>query len=431
MSLSTTGQIYVAIVKIPLNVHGVPSVKNPQIISGEGYFGISRGYWHVYLGEDSIGNPRPDGVLATIELAAPDRIAAEDAALVFARRFGTLLGFNSGSPRYAPEIVRLAVVGDSGGLVEQSEYIYEDAGHMFGRVELSPSWIALMASRMESLPNEIRGRVERGQSWYRASISSDEPLDAYVAAWIGFEGIGPRLSEVLHPKGPNTECNVCVLQAPGRQKAQSAFEHMAILFAPEILDSTGWQALGLLRNNIVHCRKSEDQLTEKAEAVLKEFQLVLASGVLTLMAKSVSNQSLTGGWPAYLPRVVEERPDRRFWIQYNQELTDLQPYLGGWSSLEWDWVNESSEIRPNGHYIWGAGATTGWGTKTKVSDWNISDKGCEIYERFGTTWQERELDAEGVVGQCIETAWHNETLPPSWLRLKELAQGKSAQAPLS
>ena len=427
MTIAKTGAVYVAQLLIPMQVLGTPSARHE--IEAKKFFGIAKGYWEVAFDTDDLGTDRPTGIRATVELPAEDRESAENHMLQFAGRFATLLGFHFGSPEYPPRLERLAMVGDYGGVVEQSEYIYQADSFRFGRVGIRSSLIAQLSSRMGALDEELQDRVERSQRWYRSSISSDDPLDAYVAAWIGFECIGPRLNDKFHPKGPNQECEVCTEAESGRNRDQATFEHIAAQVAPEILHAKTWADLEALRGAIVHGHRTADELRIEVRSLLKDFQLVVSTGILSMMARGVEHPTMLGAWPAYLPRVTENRPDRRFWIRYEQELTDVEPFLGGWAELSWEWVNARSELKPDGSYTWGAGIRVSWHAKSKTGPGVEAERGCETYARFGTTWTDRpDLYVGEGQSPCDEIVWHGEQVPASWQRIVDKNQETSSKA---
>ena len=79
--------------------------------------------------------------------------------------------------------------------------------------------------------------MELATRWYGKSLSADNPMDGYLAAWIGLEVLGPLLFGFYHNAGPKPPCSVCG-NKPGRDRDRkfAGIEHIVRLRAPELLD---------------------------------------------------------------------------------------------------------------------------------------------------------------------------------------------------
>ena len=404
---------YVGQVLLPLGVWGPPNQRHA--ISEPQRFEFSRGYWEFAFELDHLETQRPVGITLVAELYAENRKLAEQMLLAGAASLSTTLGFHTSSEIQVPMLQKIAEVGIADGLVCQSEYIYRIEAT--SRVRLTAPRFDRLNSRMMEIPREIRERIELAQRWYRESISSQDPVDEFIAAWFGWEAVFPKLDDKLHLEGTNSECAVCEpVQSPGRNRSGAAYDHISIQVAPDLRSGHDYDDLARLRGDIAHGRRSLDECTSRVVKIVGDFQLVLAQGILVLLRIAVEStgEETEGRWAAALPRDTKIRPDLRFWAQLDQEMTDLRPFFGGWLRHEMEDTDEDSTLSDDGLYTYRSGLADSWYASTDSAA-TISKTGCERYNRFGVTW--RSIGESEATNECPEVPWNDQEIPPSWLRV--------------
>ena len=69
-------------------------------------------------------------------------------------------------------------------------------------------------------------RNTSGQAHGGISEGGQDPLDGYLAVWIGLESVGPAFGTRMHEHGPKLSCNICGNQAGiNRDKGEAGMEH--------------------------------------------------------------------------------------------------------------------------------------------------------------------------------------------------------------
>jgi hypothetical protein len=225
---------YVAEIAIPAPVH-MP-LGERKVLGNPGYYGCRRAHWRIDSGLDNNSTPRPLGICLTPELEAINLEAAEDAALDVGLRFSQVLAAYSGSPLQTPKLKRIGRIGGSEGLFEQFNYYYLDGPDALPRVMLRPYDLEKLLSWFGGLDELTAYRLELAARWYGISVGAQDPLDSYLAAWIGLESVGPALGTRVHQFGPKVSCQVCN-NKPGkdRNKGKAGIEHSIKAAAPELL----------------------------------------------------------------------------------------------------------------------------------------------------------------------------------------------------
>ena len=252
------------------------------------------------------------------------------------------------------------------------------------------------------------------------SVSSENSLDGYLAAWVGFEAIGTMLNDIYHPNGPRAPCSLCGNPAGiGPYRTIAGIGHMIRRAAPELLDDRTVRDLGKIRNDIAHCLKPVDQLRGLTDHVLRDLQLSLAIGILTGANRGGDHRQT---FSSFLPREYEVRPDARATITFGEEYVKYQPYYGQWLGLEREFTNERSRMKDDGGYVWGAGTRIRW----KMEDPAPSDRVSEyvMFDRDGMVYENIEADeADGPAVPVIP--WRDRPIPVSWQRVKGEAASES------
>ena len=128
--------LYVVEINVP--TAGFMPIGDREEMESPAYFGTRRGYWRVYMGQDEVGNERPDGVQAILELDAGSAEEAEDLAEAAGRKLSAFFATYLGSPLTTPRISKLAEIGASGGIVEQRSYHYEAPKSGWPQVKITP-----------------------------------------------------------------------------------------------------------------------------------------------------------------------------------------------------------------------------------------------------------------------------------------------------
>lgn len=406
--------IYVAEIGIPAEIHLRRNFSAP-LPSGQ-YFGFRRGYWKMLTQQDYLGTDRSKGLLVIVEFPASGLEDAEDKAFELGEKLCQLAAFYGGSPGHAPLLKRLGRVGPNEGLLEQSEYFYLDERDRLRQIEMKPHEFQKLLEGLGDLPDESRQAVELAARWYVMSVSSENSMDGYLAAWIGFEAIGTMLSDIYHPNGPRAPCSLCGNTAGiVRNRKIAGIGHMIRRTAPEILDGRTIKDLSDIRNNIAHCLKPVDQLRGLTDDLLRDLQLSLSIGILTGANRSGEHRRI---FSSFLPREYAVRPDARATIIFEEEWVRYQPYFGQWLELGREFPNERSRMEENGAYVWGANTRISWKMQDPAP---VYDSKYVMFGRDGMNLQD--IGAEGPAVPVIR--WRDRPIPLSWQRVEGEATGES------
>ena len=328
--LMTNGNIYVAEIGIPAEVHLSPTFRDS--IPSQVYFGIERGYWEVLLDEDHLGTQRPVGLRVVAEFSAADRQDAEDKTIVLGEKLGQFTSFYGGSPEHAPQLKRLAHTGSNRGILEQNVYFYFGDRDRLRQIEVKPYEVQKFLDRIGSLGEVPRQALELASSWYLNSLSSKSELDGYLAAWVGLEALGPLLDSFYHPGGQKLPCSVCGNRAGvKRNRKLAGIEHMIHRSAPELLAGRSVVELEQIRHEIAHCLKPQNQLVELTDHLLRELQLSLSAAILTDISHIKPGASKE---PIILD--IDDSTDtlERCQTHYRAYWTTF--WCGGWWSIGWE-----------------------------------------------------------------------------------------------
>ena len=210
--------LYVAEINIPIACH-MPTNTRCEI-ENPAYFGIKRGYWRIALRPDAIGNDRPSGVDAVIEVTADSAELAEDAVLSAGKILTLFFSVFSGQPPVPPHLSQLAEIGPSRGIIEQRRYYYEDRHYVLTTMEMTPWKFASLLRRVTEKCQKTRALLEMAIRWYSICLTADDPLDSYLAIWIGLEALAKPLAELYHPEGYTKSCQKCDKASKGIKKAR-------------------------------------------------------------------------------------------------------------------------------------------------------------------------------------------------------------------
>ena len=215
---------YVADLFLP--AAGYMPTKIRKALDKPGYYGCRRGYWEIYCESDKLGTPRPLGIRLTAEFEAADLESAEDSALQVGLRFTQVLVTYSDSPLQSPRLKRVGRIGPSDGLFEQYDYYYLDGPDALPRVLLREQDLERLLSWFGKFGQPTVENLELAARWYGMSVGAQDPLDGYLAVWIGLENVGPSLSARMHPDGPKAACSVCSNQVgANRKRGEAGIEH--------------------------------------------------------------------------------------------------------------------------------------------------------------------------------------------------------------
>ncbi|MGD9935202.1 MAG: hypothetical protein AB7T37_16020, partial [Dehalococcoidia bacterium] len=330
MITTANAEIFVAEVGIRVAIHGGLRVRK-KFEHPDG-LGIVRGFWtpwHVPAAGSDV--PRPLGIKATIEIVGNDLMEAEDQTLEFANRIGTVWRYHAGSPSLDADLIRIARVDAKGFLREQWNYYYDSAGPP--SIALRATELVQFTNILASVDTPVRTRMESAAHWYVSALSDRSVVDAYLAAWVGFECLEHRLGDLFHPSGPKAPCTVCQnIAGEKRDRGVAGFEHLLKRVAPELVSKRSFDDLADIRNRIAHGLSSHEELTADATEVLPDLLLALAKAIL--VARDGIADERTFGWLVAGPRDAGHRPDARLRVLPPAPLPAHAPFLGGWISVE-------------------------------------------------------------------------------------------------
>lgn len=381
-----------------------------KVLGEPRYYGCQKAYWTIDFELDELGTRRPLGVRLTFQLEAMSLEAAEDAALVVGLRFAQVLAAYSGSPLPTPKLKRLARIGVSDGLFEQYDYYYLDGLEALPCVMLRPFNLEKLLLWFGGLNESAAYRLELAARWYGMSVGAQDPLDGYLAVWIGLESVGPTFGTRVHQSGPKAPCKVCGNQ-PGihRDRGEAGIEHAIKEVAHELLKRRSLMDLKNLRNDIAHGRRPPQPLRLEAEGLLPDLQLTLIFAVLTAARPEASMQR---SGKAILPRNFKVYPDARATVRSPVELIHHKPYFGEWLEVNRRFSQERSRLESDGQYIWGA--RTGIQVKGWIPDGVQLEKEYVIFARLGRSWENLDTDEEHPPIPVV--SWRTLTLSPAWER---------------
>jgi hypothetical protein len=375
------------------------------------YYGCLRVYWTIHTELDDNGTPRPLGIGLTAELEATNLESAEDASLDLGLRFGQVLAVYSGSPLPTPKLVHLARIGPAGGLLEQYDYYYLDGAEALPRVMLRSYDLEKLLSWFGKLDEGTAYRLELAARWYGISVGAQDPLDGYLAVWVGLESVGPVFSNRLHPHGTKAPCTVCKNAAGvDRDRGQAGIEHAIKLVAPELLEGRSFATLKALRDAIAHGLKSAAALRLEVSEVLLDLQLVL---IFVILSAARPDSSAQRSGRAILPREFKVYPDARAAVRSQVELIDHKPFFGEWLHVKRRNLWQRSRIESDGNYIWGAKTSVSVEAKIPQGAPGLQSEYI-IFERRGRSWEHPDPDAEHP--QIPVVLWRSSAVSAAWAR---------------
>lgn len=404
--------VYVAEIFIPAPVY-MPERTHLQLGKPE-YYGCKRGYWQIHFETDDQGTPRPLGFSLTVELTANDRVAAEDAALTTGLRFAQVSSTYSGSPLVTPRLLRIAQVGDKGGVIEQHDYYYLEGPEALPRAMLRTHELEKLLLWFGDLAEGIRDRIELSARWYGMSVAAQDPLDGYLSAWIGLESGGPPLSAAVHLSGLKARCGICRNEPGGvRKKGDAGIIHAIKAVAPELLSSRTLQDLRDLRNKIAHGYEPGYSVRPEAQEILPDLQLSLLFTILTAVRPDTT-ASRSG--KALLPRDFKIYPDARHSSRSTVELTHHQPFYGKWIEIEREFPVVKTRLEANGNYVWGASTRVKQNATVPMGA-TAPKREYVIFERMGRNWEnlwENIDDPDSELNEIPVIPWRTIKMTAAW-----------------
>ena len=287
----------------------------------------------------------------------------------------------------------------------------------------------MLLDRVPKLGPKRSDGIELAVRWYGMSVGSSDPLDGYLAAWIGLESVGPTLNHLYHTAGPKAPCTTCGnVAGEDRDRKIAGIEHMIRVTADELLDHRTMEDLENLRHDIVHALRPADKLRPISENLLPNVQLVLGVGILTALKPAPTSDV---GWSAMLPRDYEVRPDARATLYSSVELVDHQSYSDGWIRAERTITEERSRCEPDGNYVWGGGVRVRW----KVTLPTEAAQPKQQYVQFERSGRKLEVVrpafGHSKLPQVEEAPWRDRSIPQAWERYRKMASesGAAGRAP--
>ena len=253
-------------------------------------------------------------------------------ALVAGYELSVLLATYLGSPLAMPELSKLAEIGQSGGIIEQRNYYYESAESGWTAVKITPGDLDILIRRVAAQPPLIRDALELAMRWYGMSVGADDPLDSYLAVWIGLEALGPAFNDRVHPAGCSQPCQKCGYSSGGQlARGDAELNHLFVMIAPELLEYGHLQDLKNIRNDIAHVsrivgdRGDVGEVRESATELFPDLMVCLAKAILTLASP---RDAQPGGINSALPRDYKTHPTTMAWVRGNKEILALKPWFG-------------------------------------------------------------------------------------------------------
>ncbi len=373
------------------------------------HYGCDRGFWIVEYAADSLGTKRPAGILLTVGLQAASTEEAEDKGLTTGLKFCEVVSAHFGSPLAVPRLRRLARVGIGDGLLEQNDYYYLDGSDEIPRVFIRPYRFNQMLEWFGYLQQPIAEAAELAARWYGMSLGAQDPLDGYLAAWIGLESIDAPLARRVHLHGPKAPCATCHnVTGQGRNEGLAAIDHALRHVAPELFDGRVVKDFENIRHAIAHGLEPAPILRQRASAHLADIQLGLIFAILTVIRP---DDLLPGAGRAILPREFAPFPDAVNTVSLAVEATDYRPWVGDWLRVERTFLDTTSRVEADGQYAWGA--------RTRVQVLRDPDRGLptitsyyKMFQRRGRNWQNLEPGAT----QIEVVPWRERPISAAWQR---------------
>ena len=237
MTDSSDAQVYVAELYVSSYFH--PSSEVRSKIPNAPAYELRRGYWLLRPLENPADTEAPAEVVFVIEFVRTTLKEAEEYALKIGRLFSAIVSAYAGYPLGSPLLRRIGSTDVEGRLMSQHIYWYESKTHMLSKfgpqIEYQlQKYINLIAS----IDAQTRHKLQLAIHWYGLSVTSDDPIIGYVAAWNGIESIGGTLDSKFHPYGPKAPCRICKNVAGNKRKRSLAgvehiFQYIKWDFMPE------------------------------------------------------------------------------------------------------------------------------------------------------------------------------------------------------
>ncbi len=267
----------------------------------------------------------------------------------------------TGQPSSSSHLRRLSEIGPARGIIGQRRYSYEDDREALTTMEMTPWKFSSFLRRITQKSHETRALLEMAVRWYSIGITAKDPLDAYLALWIGLEALSASLAKRYHPTGYDS-CQLCkkasleVSKVISRQRDIGdllAINHLVARVAHELLAQRSIVDLKNLRNTVAHpdrpIREGKSLADVRAEIkpLVQDIQLCLGVAILNV----VNPQSETpGAVPLWATPRVEPHPHSMVQLTSDFELNCFDPWSGKWINLERYESKISSGIDKDGFY---------------------------------------------------------------------------------
>lgn len=394
---------------------GYMPVDARHALESPAFFGVKRGYWQVALRKDEIGNDRPDGIDVTIELSANSTEQAEDTALIAGQTLSTLFSAYLGSPLTVAHLSRLAEVGKCGGILEQRTYAYLDRVASWGRVKIDSIDFNSLVRRIASQSPKRREALELAIRWYGICLAAEDPIDKFLASWIGLEALGPLLDYRFHPKGPKAPCTICQNKAGiNRDRKRAGLSHLFGLVVPKMLEERTFQDVEGIRDDIAHAARVTGELRrigevrEEASVLVEDLSACLTRGLLTLVSPGGAKAGLLN---SALPRNYTIQPDSMVSIISDVELVQHRPWLGEWIDVNNQREEMFSRIDDSGEYISGYYPRITY----QASHAGVEPNLTWDYVMFDRRSYEIEFKNDAPIPEVRQ--WRDRAVSPAWQRV--------------
>ena len=347
---------YIAEINIPIACH-MPVGKQHEIENPD-YFGIERGYWKIALMPDEIGNDKPSGVGIVLELTAESIERAEDAVLDAGKSLSLFFSVFAGQPSTSPRLRRLAEIGPSRGIIEQRDYYYEGNGADLTTMEMIPWKFASFLRRVAKKCDKNRALLEMAIRWYSISLTANDPLDSYLAIWIGLEALSESLAERYHFENKSKPCPKCqkaleAIKNIREPEGLLAINHLMERVAPELIKNRSILRFYNLRHSVVHPdriirkKRTLDEVRSEIRPLIQDLQLCLGVAILNLVNPPQEDPGAVTLWAT--PR-LESHPYSMVQVRSLLELNSFNPWIGKWINVEPKIKTVYSEIDRTGLY---------------------------------------------------------------------------------
>ena len=282
MSDRQRDSIYVAELIVPVCFYTPAEIR--AAVPNPSGFGITRGYWRLEPRPGDPAIPWYPELDFVIEFVCDTLKVAEDHALKVAGLFSSTASGYGGYPLGAPRPHRIGRLNAAGGIASQHDYHYRDKPYMLSLFNQKVGYeFEKYLGAVSKLDAEARFRVQAALHWYAVSISVDDPVVSYIAAWTGLESIGVVVNHASHPSGPKVPCAMCSnIAGLDRDRKMAGIEHIFGLASIENLPTAvsvearelvshylvqgfSCEKAQTLRNNIAHGLRDMEQLAVEAE----------------------------------------------------------------------------------------------------------------------------------------------------------------------